>query len=95
MGVPCRCINRIGGKTCFTRKTLAMKPEHYTAVRYQPKCPSCGVRHWMIDKYRIKVEKARSRICYCGGMHFVHRKGCKFCYHHPNAEQDHIERYEK
>jgi hypothetical protein len=31
--------------------------------------------------------------CDCGGYHFVHRRKSKFCYHHPDAEKNHSERY--
>ena len=95
MGVQCRCFNRINGKVCFTRKSLAKHPRQYVEVRNQPKCPSCGGRQWHVDKYRIKVELTYARSCDCGGYHFIHRKGSKYCYHHPQAEQHHTERYEK
>lgn len=69
-----------------------MKPSEYLR---QPQCPQCGQRHWYIDRYRIKVELAKNRTCDCGGYHFVHRKGSKYCYHHPDAEKHHTERYER
>ena len=88
MGIPCRCGNRIRGKTCFTRRTLAKRPEKYSATRYQPPCPSCGARKWMVDKWRIKHEVwGHGDTCYCGGYHFQHRKGSRYCDSNPNAEQ--------
>jgi hypothetical protein len=87
---PCRCLTRINGVKCTGRRSLRMKPEHYTI---QPKCASCGKRHWYIDKYRMRKEMGRGPSCMCGGLHFPHRKGTKFCYSHPNAEADHTDRY--
>ena len=84
MTLPCRCHNRINGKTCFTRKSLAQRPEHY--VR-QPRCPSCGARKWAIDKWRIKHEIwGYGDTCNCGGYWFPHRKGSKYCEWHPEWE---------
>lgn len=94
MTFPCRCYNRIKGKVCFTRKSLRMRPEQYADAWRQPKCPSCGARKWHVDKYRVRKEMGWKPMCNCGGYHFYHRKGSKFCYHHPNAEQHHVERYE-
>jgi hypothetical protein len=32
--------------------------------------------------------------CNCGGYHFLHRKGSRYCYEHPMAPQHHAERRE-
>lgn len=93
MTIPCRCFNRIHGVTCFTRKSLAKHPDDYAAVRYQPRCPSCGARQWHVDKHRVRVEMARGKSCDCGGYWFVHRRGSRMCHHHPNAERHQSERY--
>lgn len=91
MPVPCRCHNRINGRRCDTRRSLAKLPDHYTEVRYQPKCPSCGARKWYVDRYRIRKEHGTG--CDCGGYWFIHRKGSEYCYHHPDAEKHHKARY--
>lgn len=75
MTIACRC------KNCGTRKSLNHKPDWY--IR-QPKCPSCGLRAWRIDKYRIRREYAPG--CNCGGYHFPHREGSKFCHYNPDYE---------
>jgi len=85
MTFPCRCSN------CRTRRSLRRRPADY--IR-QPACAVCGKRNWYIDRYRIKVEMAYSRSCNCGGYHFIHRKGSKYCDHHPNVEQNQGERYD-
>jgi hypothetical protein len=96
VGIPCRCGHTVGGRTCFTRKTLAKRPEDYADRRYMPRCPGCGSRKWMVDKWRTKHEVWGNReTCNCGGYHFIHRLGSKFCYSHPKAEQHHSERYER
>lgn len=37
---------------------------------------------------------ARKKGCDCGGYHFSHRKGSKYCHYHPDAEKHQSERYE-
>lgn len=69
---------------------LSMLPTDYIRP---PRCPHCGGRRWYLDKQIVK-RHARER-CDCGGLHFVHRKGTRYCYHHPDAEKDHAERYAK
>lgn len=92
MTVPCRCLTQINGVRCHQRKSLARRPQDY--IR-QPKCPACGARRWYIDRYRLRIEMDRKQSCDCGGYHFIHRRGSKYCYHHPNAEINHAERYER
>jgi len=93
MGLPCRCIAQHKGKVCFTRRSLAMRPEQYSAERYIPRCPSCGARKWMIDRWRLKHEvRGKGDTCYCSGYHFMHRKGSKYCEHNPNWEANWEER---
>jgi hypothetical protein len=70
-----------------------MHPDHYTAVHYQPKCPSCGARKWHADVWRQENEKGRKPMCLCSGYHFPHRKGSKFCHHNPSVEKHMEERY--
>lgn len=94
MGVPCRCGHTVAGKTCFARRTLAKAPADYSAPRYMPLCHYCGARKWFVDKWRARHEVwGNGNTCDCGGYHFPHRKGSKFCYHNPNAEQHHTARY--
>lgn len=92
MTIPVRCFNRIGGTVCFTRRSLSRPPSQYSAERYIPRCPSCGARKWMIDKYRVRRELGPRNTCYCGGYHFIHRKGSKYCEHNPNYEANWAER---
>lgn len=67
---------------------LTKRPAEYIRP---PACPHCGGRKWYLDK---QVAKRHAReTCYCGGLSFPHRKGCKFCYEHPDAERDHSMRY--
>jgi hypothetical protein len=109
MGVQCRCNNPIRIKDgairvrpsgtvyqrktvqCGARQTLAKNPKDYIRL---PKCRQCGGQTWMVDRNRIRRLRSGVDICGCGGYHFQHRRGSKFCYHHPNAEQHHTERYE-
>lgn len=63
----CRC------RKCDARKTLTKHPDAY--VR-QPRCHNCGARDW-------RPTVRRQENCACGGYHFIHRKGSKFCEHHP------------
>lgn len=111
MGIQCRCNGvvrikngpirvRPNGKTyqrktvqCGQRKTLAKHPDDYIRL---PKCPACGAQNWMIDKWRLKHEvRGNGDVCRCGGYHFQHRKGSKYCYEHPDAEKIHSERYKE
>jgi ribosomal protein L32 len=94
MTIPCRCGNRINGVVCFTRRSLAKRPEHYTDRRYMPRCPNCGARMWFVDKWRLAHEIwGKGKTCNCGGYWFPHRLGSKYCYENPKAEQYHSERY--
>lgn len=79
---PCRC------KKCRARRSLRQKPDEYLRP---PKCKSCGNNTWVIDVYRFRKEMSSSRVCGCSGYWFPHRRGSKFCFHHPNAEQIHTE----
>ena len=89
---PVRCLTIINGVKCGTRRSLSMRPSEYSPGRI-PKCPHCGGTKWVIDTYRIRVEMAAGRTCACSGYHFFHRKGSKFCFHHPKEEENHSERY--
>lgn len=92
MTVPCRCLTRVNGVKCTQRKSLAKHPRDY---KRQPECPQCHQRHWYVETYRLKKEMGYRPACECGGYHFRHRRGSKFCYYHPNAEEHHSERYEE
>lgn len=91
---PCRCLTRKNGVRCNGRRSFRMKPEQYEPGRI-PKCPLCAGKKWFIDKYRIRVEMAQGRTCACSGYHFMHRKGSKFCFHHPDADVFHSARYDR
>jgi hypothetical protein len=92
---PCRCLGRVARKTatkhdgkyrtCDARRSLRKRPSQYAI---QPKCKQCGSRKWGIDKYRLHKERGSENTCYCEGRHFVHRKGSKYCVHHPRYEED-------
>lgn len=90
---PCRCLGRIKIKgltktrACNCRTSLSKHPDDYVRPR---KCLQCGSHKWGIDKYRMRNEHGKS--CLCSGLHFPHRKGCKYCEHHPRHEQDWSER---
>lgn len=68
----CRCTK----EACKTRRSLARHPSEYFIP---PKCPGCGGRKWRWDRWQ---QAARRRgICQCGGYHFLHRVGSKWCEH--------------
>lgn len=83
--IHCRCLN------CEHRQALRHKPVWYVRP---PQCNVCGKRRWYVDKWMMGRDTSpRTGMgCMCGGYHFIHRKGSKFCYEHPNAEQHHTER---
>lgn len=91
MTVQCRCFNRVNGRTCFARKSLAKPPALYSAPHYMPRCPTCGARKWAIDKYRIRTELRIREKCWCTGYPVLsskgaaHTKGSKYCVHHPHG----------
>ena len=79
-----------GRRKCVGRRVLSMLPGEYIRP---PKCPHCGGTRWYLDEQIVR-RHARER-CDCGGLHFTHRRGSRFCHHHPNVEHDHSGRYEK
>jgi hypothetical protein len=86
----CGRVSQPTTRTCHARRSLRFKPSMYTR---QPKCQVCGGRNWIVDTYRMKHEMGNAPMCMCSGLAYPHRKGCKYCYSHPNAEQDHIDQY--
>jgi len=80
-------------RQCGARRTLRKHPTKYSAERYIPQCPSCGARNWLVDTNRIKRLRSGKDACYCGGYHFQHRRGSRYCYYHPDAEQLQAERW--
>ena len=73
----CRCT------LCDRRRSLAKEPHMYVRL---PKC-ECGSRSWRVDRYRMKVEKSRKKICYCAGYYFAHRKQSGSCHYNQNFQQ--------
>ena len=80
-------------RQCGARRTLRKHPSEYSAERYIPQCPVCGARNWMVDTNRIRTLRSGVQVCDCGGYHFQHRRGSRYCYYHPDAEQLQDERY--
>lgn len=52
-----------------------------------PTCTRCG------GKTYYKVKQREGPTCSCGGYEFKHRKGSKYCYHHPDIDKHMEERY--
>jgi len=77
-----------GRRKCTGRRMLTKHPDEYVRA---PKCPHCGGRKWYLDKQIVR-RHARER-CNCGGWHFTHRRGSKYCFHSATAEADHGTRY--
>lgn len=61
-----RCVR------CDKRRALRHHPKWYLRA---PKCTACGNR-----TYYITPPRGGER-CACGGYHFIHRKGSKWCEH--------------
>lgn len=77
----CRC-----GR-CQARHTFSRHPDYFVRPK---RCRVCGHTHFYRDKWMHR--RGRQQKCECGGYHFPHRKGSKFCYEHPHAEFIHTER---
>jgi hypothetical protein len=67
---------------------LTKRPEEYVIP---PRCPHCGGRRWYLDRQIVR-RHAQER-CNCGGLHFTHRRGTRYCYHSKTAEADHSDGY--
>jgi hypothetical protein len=80
-------------RQCGTRRTLRKHPLEYSAERYTPQCPTCGARNWTVDTNRIRTLRSGREVCGCGGYHFTHRRGSRYCLEHPDAERLQDERY--
>lgn len=83
--LPHRCVK------CEHRKTLSRPWVAYTRP---PKCEACGYHRLYPCRDRLPHRHGRIKACNCGGYHFQHRKGSKYCHHNPNAELHWIERSE-
>ncbi len=70
MGFLCRCTN----DKCKKRRVLPTLPENYITP---PKCKGCGKRSYRWDRWQEKYNATHK--CDCGGYHFRHRKGSKWC----------------
>jgi hypothetical protein len=81
--MPHRCIS------CGHRKTLSRLWSDYIRP---PKCEHCGYYRLTPCRDRLAANWGRKHACNCGGYWFKHRKGSRFCYQNPNAEQHYIER---
>jgi hypothetical protein len=77
-----------GRRKCTGRRMLSMLPAEYLRP---PKCPHCGGTRWYIDTHTRKRHIREN--CACGGLHYVHRRGTRYCYSHPDVEADHSGRY--
>jgi hypothetical protein len=81
--MPHRCVR------CEARKTLSRL---WTEYLRPPKCGVCGYPRLYPCPDRLASKWGRKHGCNCGGYHFKHRKGSKFCHENPNVEQHYIER---
>jgi hypothetical protein len=75
----CWRTNKRTGKCCGVRVTLNQPLEHY---KYKaPVCRACGNPGLKPDTYRMKHEVGpNAPKCYCDGLPFPHRPGCKWCH---------------
>jgi hypothetical protein len=66
MAYRCRCTR------CDKRRALRLPPDEYLRP---PKCTRCGNRRYYV------VPQRGGQVCDCGGYHFKHRRGSKWCKH--------------
>lgn len=57
------------------------------------RCPSCRTRRKSYSVLLDHIAKSGHRTCNCGGYHFPHREGSKFCNANPIAHIYLCERY--
>lgn len=69
---------------CDLRRTLSKRLDDYVRT---PKCKRCGTRSLYLCKDRLAKNWGRKHKCNCGGYWFPHRKGSKWCEHHPRANE--------
>lgn len=82
--VPHRCDK------CNGRQTLS---RNYKKFVRKKRCKFCGSTWLYVCKDRLR-SKNRLKNCDCGGYHFVHRRGSKFCHYNANVERHYVERAE-
>lgn len=45
------------------------------------RCPECRTRRATFTSLLAHAEKHNHRVCGCGGYHYPHRRGSRFCVH--------------
>lgn len=67
---------------CRTRNLFNKSVHAYKRPRH---CRDCGYTTFYVDKERVNREP-----CRCAGAYFwgPHRKGCRYCIHHPEWQAD-------
>lgn len=75
-------------KRCYRRTGFNKRLELYSEKfqKQNERC-ECGGK-WIFDGYRSSGEEHRRVQCNCGGYHFPHRKGSRFCEHNLNEKSD-------
>lgn len=77
-----RIWHRCSRESCKLRVTFSKHWENFIRPK---KCCGCGGTRFRVDKWAMKASKKNK--CNCGGYHFPHRKGSKYCYENPQAEK--------
>ena len=49
------------------------------------RCVGCRTRRATYQSMQAHYQKTGHKLCNCGGLHYAHRPGTKFCDHHPMA----------
>lgn len=84
--VPCRCWR------CNGRRTLSRHPSLYVRA---PRCRACGTPSLYVCRDRLPDRWGRRLGCNCGGYHFKHRRGSKYCEFNPRFDVSWTERYDE
>ncbi len=57
------------------------------------RCPDCRTRRKDYGLFTQHLQQSGHKLCGCGGMHYKHRPGTKFCESHPDYELHMMARY--
>ena len=76
--IPHRCVK------CEQRRTLTQLWERY---QRPPACRGCGYYRLYACRDRLPGRWGGKHKCQCGGYHFPHRKGSRFCEANPRVAE--------